>query len=109
MKLKTLKDIEKIKGFKYSDYIIDELKAEAVKKAKYYIEKMDTSKRNDYWYFKGKYDEVMEMNNLTEQDIQEQTKVSNQDVGSVINSRDKTAPDSNSKKGKGYIHDLRRN
>lgn len=52
----------------------EDLKAEAVKRAKYFLEMMELSEKEgtmngDFNYFKGRFDEVMEMNNLTEEDL----------------------------------------
>ena len=47
-----------------------ELKAEAVKRAKYYRGMKDLSNnRDDIKYFQGRYEEVMEANDLTEEEI----------------------------------------
>ena len=60
-KLRSLKDIEKIKGFKYSDYIIEELKAEAVK----WVKKLRVEFKDN----SGKTDFIKEFFNLTEEDL----------------------------------------
>lgn len=62
--LKTLRDLHtgKIKPY------VDELRAEAVKRAKHFKKKMEyfwaEGDDNNYFYYKGRFDEVMEMNNL---------------------------------------------
>jgi len=80
-KLKTLKDFVDSKsimakfnkdGTKIEDTFISttDLKAEAVKCAKYYYEMMQTLEfQSDYFYFKGRYDEIIERNDLTEEDL----------------------------------------
>ena len=72
--LKTLKDLKRWNGglrFRNKDFIeTSKLKAEAVKCAKYYYEMMQTSEfHSDYFYFKGRYDEIIERNDLTEEDL----------------------------------------
>ena len=47
----------------------NKIKAEAVKCAKYFRDMMDSSVGTDRYYFKGRFDEVMERNNLTEDDL----------------------------------------
>ena len=73
-KLKTLKDLKHWNGglrFRNKDFIeTSKLKEEAVKCAKYYYEMMQTSEfQSDYFYFKGRYDEIIERFNLTEEDL----------------------------------------
>ena len=63
--LKTLKDLKHWHG----EVKAKELKEEAVKCAKYYYEMMQTSDFSDYFYFKGRYDEIIERNDLTEDDL----------------------------------------
>jgi len=72
--LKTLKDIPFIiDNDEFGEAIInykDNIKAEAVKCAKYYYEMMQTSEfQSDYFYFKGRYDEIIERNDLTEENL----------------------------------------
>lgn len=43
--------------------------AGAVKRAKYFKEMMNTSSKEDFYYFKGRFDEVVDANNLTDEDL----------------------------------------
>ena len=79
--LKTIKDLphSKIEFTKYHEEIMipeRELKAEAIKRAKFFDEKMLKADKGEieemgFIYWKGRFDEVMEMNNLTEEDLKE--------------------------------------
>jgi len=84
MKLKTLKDIKSkitctnATGKLSKEYMCEvyekEIKAEAVKCAKYFDKKMEESEAGEeqemgFIYWKGRFDEVMERNNLTEEDL----------------------------------------
>ena len=73
MKLKTLNDLEHDGGYMRCMIVESEnLKAEAIKRAKYYKEKVEywTGKHiEDKNYWEGKYDEVMEANNITSEDL----------------------------------------
>ena len=85
--LKTLKDLTPVKTGKYEllklncgkDFVpIDELKVEAVKRAKCFwkmsYECSEKCEWNSAKYWLGRYEEVMEFNNLTEEDLQEEKK-----------------------------------
>lgn len=77
--LKTLKDMRDIGIKKYNrvpyDFWISEnkLKAEAVKCAKYFLKQKELANfRGDKFsevYWTGRFDEAMERNNLTEEDL----------------------------------------
>ena len=84
MKLKTLKDLTSWtcecncvtfdngicracgKPPKYGEIDYEELKAEAVKRAKYFKKQFDETKDN---YWEGRFVEAIDMNDITEEDL----------------------------------------
>ncbi len=73
--LKTLKNIDK-DCYTYAEHqeIIEDIRAEAIKRAKELDKKMDECKKGEleeikFLYYKGRFDEVMEFNNLTDEDL----------------------------------------
>jgi len=75
--LKTLKDLPDAEETYYSSAVNrNKLKANAIKRAKKFKEKRDSfpnfNPRNIY--YEGRYDEVMEANDLTEEDLEEKKK-----------------------------------
>ena len=79
MKLKTLNDLihkRTILGrgqpIELLDVNIDELKAEAIKRAKWWKNQMEIDFKvpRDYDYWKGRFDEIVEANNITSEDLQ---------------------------------------
>lgn len=78
--LKNLKDLneefrkdnipQRLSGDEFNDYWQEQLKAEAVKRAKYYKKMRDKNKGSIDWiYFNGRLQECMEFNDLTEENL----------------------------------------
>lgn len=73
--LKTLKDMGRIviKNNLYDAVDGYEIKREAVKRAKHFRHKKDIEKDAlKFCYWEGRYIEVMEMHNLTEEDLKQE-------------------------------------
>ena len=69
--LKTLKDLGGMEVEPLGAVYISELKAEAIKRAKYIIEEQKKDKLYTAWWFvhQGRLEEIREFNNLTEEDL----------------------------------------
>ena len=72
IELKTLKDMERSEK-DYEFVFSNELKVNAIKCAKYFREQYKHFDKvglpETYRYWRGRFDEVMERNNLTEEDL----------------------------------------
>jgi len=69
--LKTLKDFDERNSPLFTK---ENLKQEAIKCAKYFDKKMEEADKGEidqmgFLYWKGRFDEVMERNNLTEEEL----------------------------------------